>query len=237
MAFPAIAVVPTIGAHGHIVRLVEQLDDQGETDVVIVLDNGCDPFTAAWLEQHDLVQRVPMTDANIHRLWNAGLDAAAARCEQSNVAVLNDDIRIGPGFMAGLGAALRSHPNIAVVGPNYDKRPGTGLQLVFNICAGRYDGSGGLPGFAFMLRGESRYRFPENLTWWWGDADMVLTHRQLGEFVAIAFDVEVEHVDGGSQTGKWTSPAMREVLAADHATFMAKWERISEENRRALLHH
>jgi len=237
MTLPALAVVPTIGAHGHIVRLVEQLEAQGQTDAVIVVDNGCDPFTAAWLEQRPIVQRIPMTCRNIHKLWNAGLDAAAVKAEQSNVAVLNDDIRIGPDFMAGLGAALRSHPNIAVVGPNYDKRPGTGLQLVFDICAGRYDGTGGLPGFAFMVKGESRYRFPENLTWWWGDADMVLTHRQLGDFAAIVLGVEVEHVDGGSQSGEWTSPEMKEVLAADHAAFVAKWERISEENRRALLHN
>jgi len=237
MTLPAYAVVPTIGAHGHIVRLVEQLEDQGQTDAVIVIDNGCGPDVAAWLERHDLVQRIPMTDANIHKMWNAGLNAAAAQAEQSNVAVLNDDIRIGPNFMRGLGAALRSHPNVAVTGPNYDNRPGTGLQLVFDICAGRYDHSGGLPGFAFMVKGESRYRFPTNLTWWWGDADMVLTHRQLGDFVTIALGVAVEHVDGGGQTGEWSSPDMREVLAADHAAFVAKWERISEENRRALLHH
>jgi len=31
--------------------------------------------------------------------------------------------------------------------------------------------------------------------------------------------------------------AMKELLAADHAAFVAKWERISEENRRALLHN
>ena len=61
------------------------------------------------------------------------------------------------------------------VSGNYDGRPGVGVQQVHGICAGRYDGSGGLAGFAFALRAEwlaTGYRFPTEAKWYFGDNDL-----------------------------------------------------------------
>ena len=224
-ATPTFVVIPTVGAGGHIKDLIVQLEQQRQADGIFVIDNGCNKATANWLDTHNrqLVHRIPMPDAGIPDMWNAGIDAAAGQFSRCNVALLNDDISIGPNFLAGLMVALRSGWNVAVVGANYDGRPGTGLQPVNEVCANRYDGTGGLPGFAFMVRGESAYQFPTDLRWWYGDTDLVFTHRSRGNVVAIALDVTCEHVNGGGQTGDWESPDMAAVLGNDRAVFEAKW--------------
>lgn len=220
---PTFAVIPTIGAGGYVTSLIDALDVQGECAGVFVIDNGCDDTVAAWLDDHHLVQRIEMHGAGIHAMWNAGIDAACAVASPCNVAVLNDDLEIGARFLRGLAAALRSGPVVAVVGPNYDSRPGTGLQPVTDICANRYDGTGGLPGFAFMVRGEDPYRFPTDLHWWYGDNDLVRTHVLAGHMVAIVLDVTCVHVDGGSKTGDWSADHMQPLLAADRVAFHRKW--------------
>lgn len=226
---PTFVVVPFKNRHDLTSRLVDDLASQGGYRKILLFDNGSDdPDTAAWVATvagRDDVEVHAAAGANIHQMWNAGLDRARdlARATAHNVAVLNNDIRPGRQFLTGLSRALRDDPLLAVVGPNYDGRTIDGVQQVDEVCAGRYDGTGGLPGFAFMVRGETNYRFPTDLNWWFGDLDLVLSARQSGARVGIVGEVTVEHVDGGSQTGDWDDPDMRKLLDVDRETFFAKW--------------
>ncbi len=100
--------------------------------------------------------------------------------------------------------------------PNYDGRPGEGLEPVADICAGRYDGTGGFAGFAFMVRAEVPYRFPAGLRWWYGDNHMLDAIGQGGSFAAICHTATVEHLDGGSQTGgTWVDGPLADEIEAD----------------------
>ncbi len=222
---PTFAVIPTQGKNGHIKDLVLELERQAQCSGIIVLDNGCSTKTAGWLDTHNpqMVQRIEMPDAGIHEMWNRGINESRQHHTRSNIAILNDDLTVGPSFLGGLAAALRSDWNVGVVGANYDGRSGTGLEYVADICANRYDGTGGLPGFAFMVRGESIYRFPEDCKWWYGDNDLVLTHLNHRNVVAIALDTTVEHIDGGGKTGDWVAPEMQPQLAKDKEAFDKKW--------------
>ena len=201
--------------------LVAQLHEQGEASAVLVYDNGSTAESRRGLDRLG----VDVFDAegwNIHEMWNAGLDEAARR-GAGYVAVLNNDIRIGPRFLSGLAAVMDADPHLAAVCPNYDGRPGTGVVYTQEICAGRYDGTGGFAGFAFMLDGACDYRFPEGLRWWFGDNDLLASIVTSGLRAGIALDVTCEHVDGGSQTADWDAPDLRQVLAEDQRRFLAKW--------------
>lgn len=225
-AVPTYVVVPFKNRHDLTSRLVHDLQRQGGYRKIVLCDNGSNRTTKNWLSTlaDPNVVVLDCDGWNIHQMWNAGIELGAAECrDRFNVAILNNDIEIGDGFLDGLGTALRADPTLAVVGPNYDGRGGTGIDYVQDICAGRYDGTGGLPGFAFMLRGEARYRFPEQLSWWYGDNDMVATVVSAGARVGIVKDVTVTHVDGGSQTGVWDDPEMKVLLDADREWFEAKW--------------
>lgn len=204
-------------------QLIDKIVGQGECDGIILCDNGSTDGTAEWADTVELVHRLDMPDANIHQMWNAGIEFALARSPRCNVAILNNDIKVGPAFLSTLAGALRADPLAAVVSPNYDGRDLDGPQPVVDICAGRYDGSGGIAGFAFMLRGESGYRFPEQLTWWYGDNDLMMTAAQAGMHGLLVGGTWCEHVDGGGQTGDWDDPDVRAVLDRDGELFREKW--------------
>lgn len=194
--------------------LLRQLVDQGGYEEILIFDNGSNGATKKWLrKQTDIARVFDASGMNIHEMWNAGLDYIDGR---GHAAILNNDLNIGPNFLRGLASALDADDSLAVVCPNYDKRPGTGVQYVHNICANKYDGTGGLAGFAFMLRRDVKYRFPEELRWWCGDNHMVTSLLLNQHKVGIALDTSVEHINNGGQTGKWeTNTAVHPLLRVD----------------------
>lgn len=216
---PHVVVVPVKGKHDLTRSLVDQLLDQGEAAYILILDNGsdADPYT------DDRVDVLPCAGMNIHEMWNRGIDDALSQYERCNVAVLNNDLEIGPQFLAGIAYELRADERRLAVSPNYDGRPvGSGFEQVHGICANRYDGTGGLAGFAFMVKGEtfregSPLRFDENLRWWYGDNLFCLAMERVGGVYGIATRTSVVHLDGGSQTAK--DADLDDVLAADRAYF------------------
>lgn len=229
-AIPNIVVIPMKDRADLTMALVDELAVQGEATAVLIYDNGSSEETReqlrAWQRPPGLGHLAVFEAAglNIHEMWNRGLDVATAGGQPVNVAILNNDIKIGPRFLSGLARALRSDPLAAVASPNYDGRApdGADLQTVRDICAGRYDGTGGIAGFAFMLKGEGGYRFPPELAWWYGDNDMMCSAAAAGMHGVIALGVTCEHIGGGSQTaGDWSQHAA--VLEADREWFVAKW--------------
>jgi len=198
--------------------IVEQLVAQGGVDEVIVAWNGTDLGTAAWLAgQPVTVVQVDPADG-IHVWWNLGLERGG------DVALLNDDIVLGPGFLAALFAGL-GQPGVALVSGNYDGRKGAPYVDVNEICAARYDGTGGMAGFAFAVSGdwlaESGYRFPTDMKWWFGDNDVLVSALQSGWRCVIATDAHCLHDEHGGTD--WTLPQYAAPLAADREAFMAKW--------------
>lgn len=223
---PTFVVIPMKDRLDLTRQLVEQLVEQDEATGIFVLDNGSSPETKAGLKELAQFPRVDVGDAaglNIHQMWNAGINEAVRRAWPCNIAILNNDIKIGEKFLSGLADALRRDPLLAAVCPNYDGRPGEGVQQVADICANRYDATGGLAGFAFMIKAESDYRFPEHFQWWYGDNDMMCHIAYAGSTAAIVLGTTVEHIAGGSQTADWDDPEMAAILDADRAAFNAKW--------------
>jgi predicted O-methyltransferase YrrM len=168
-------------------------------------------------------------------MWNLGAEWAIEDSGQRrgvNVAFLNNDLDLGERFLERLARALRSDPNVAAVSGNYDGRPAGGkvYERTQDICADRYDGSGGFAGFAFMVKAEfigSGYRFPEECKWWFGDNDLLLAAEYAGGHVGIALEAEVVHLDGGAGTAgdaQWS--AFREQTDRDQAAFEARWARL-----------
>jgi dihydrolipoamide dehydrogenase len=73
------------------------------------------------------------------------------------------------------------------------------VQPVRGICANRYDGEGGLAGFAFCLRAEwlaGGFRFDEDMAWWFSDNDLCLQIEKAGGWYGVVFDAQVQHIRG-----------------------------------------
>ena len=227
-----VAIIPVKDKLHYTKGVVRQLLDDDGCDEIIVVDNGSKQATQKWLAGQD-VTTIEMPGAGIHAMWNYATSYALSKARGPvNLLYLNNDLRLGDGFCGGLAEALRNGPpELVAVCPNYDGRDGQGVERLQSISANRYDGTGGLCGFAFMVRSElftqAGYRFPEDCMWWFGDNDLTLTiDTLLGGWYGMVHGVEVEHLDGGGRTGDWSSDEMQPQLAADKAAFEEKWRAI-----------
>jgi predicted O-methyltransferase YrrM len=213
--------IPMKNRHDLTEAVLAQLEpDLDDDSSILVIDNGSDDLRSkAWLENVEDGERIlvlRMPDAGIHEMWNAALDLGDAE-NHEHVVLLNNDLRLDRGphgtgeFVRRLVEALDTDDRLWAVCPNYDGRTvHSPVAPAREICAGRYDGSGGFAGFAFALHlgraklhrrsGDVGYRFPTELKWWGGDNHLVATAWSEGGWVGIARDVTVEHLDGGSQT-------------------------------------
>jgi GT2 family glycosyltransferase len=152
-------------------------------------------------------------------MWNLGVRLARSRQAACNVAILNNDVALGPGVLVRLANALRSRSDLWVVSPNYDRRPLAGIQYVRSTFKHR-----GLAGFAFMGRGEilDRFAFDEGFNWWYGEDDFIARVVAAGGRVAIVGEANVEHIGGGSQTVRYT-PDVLVAIERDRRRMWAKW--------------
>lgn len=182
------AVIP---AHNHqdtLIPLVVEMVTQ--VDLVIVIDNASDPpishpalFAARMLAHGGEVGAVGRMwlwrDAeqppNLSRLWNAGLSACAADAKRRglaewDVAILNDDAVVPPGWMAAIREPMRATGAAAAC-----TWPSGGQHLETGGHSTRH-----LYGAAFVLRGELAAKAgdplwaDERLRWWGQDTDLGL---------------------------------------------------------------
>jgi GT2 family glycosyltransferase len=186
---------------------VQQL---GEADQVLIYDNGSE------VQFPGSVLRV---GATIHEMWNEGLRtaAAAADARPHNVAVLNNDLVLGPGFLRGLGEGLRRDERSWLACPDWDGL-GVGRGSVRPIS--HHDGHH-ISGFAFMVRGEVGLRFDEQFVWWYGDTDLQYQVEASGQQVVCVGGVTCEHLEPGWSTD--ASPVLKAAAEVDGVRFRAKW--------------
>jgi hypothetical protein len=127
--------------------------------------------------------------------------------------------------LSSLANSLENDPSIGIICPNYSTVEMEEDRQVFNTCGSRYDGTGGLAGFAMMLRSDLAkvYSFDENLTWWYGDDDVLLwVTKTMGLRAVIAHQARCQHAD--SVTIRTDPPTdFGRLVAEDREYFRAKW--------------
>lgn len=218
-----LAAVPTLASRGHVHRLLDDL--VFEDCHVLVLDNGMpDVDLERIVSRGTELTVLECRFQNLHQMWNRALDWAEAD-EASHLFLVNDDVRLrSADLIWQLSQRLDADDEIGVIGPRYnDHHKGKVGVIDVTGIAGR--AGKGLAGFAFMLRGDVAYRFPEELKWWYGDNDLVKTMLTGGRRVCLDLDVEVEHVGGGGQTGEWDDPQTKAVLEQDRRLFQRRWKK------------
>lgn len=220
---PVHVVIPVLD-HLDVTRdVLGDLWAQGGYDSITVFDNGSGPETRDWLVARAAEGRIELVDAagwRLYRMWNEGVRRARERAPVCDVAILNNDLRLGPSFLSSLSVALRADPRLLAVSPTCNGRVIDGVELV----NGTYK-SGGLAGFAFMVRGEAfdTVSFDEEFEWWFGDDDFVAQIERCGGRIGIVGGTWVDHVNGGSQTLLDRVPEVWEQLQRDYEHMLAKW--------------
>jgi glycosyltransferase involved in cell wall biosynthesis len=213
---PTYLTIPVRDCLEYTAQLVTTLLEQDDFDGLLVCDNGSIDETPLWLkymvEEYPKLHTLDTKGWVLHQMWNYAIDWVRDMTdeEEYNIAFLNNDLEIGDQFSSSLSKMLRAYPLFAI-GPNYDDRHIEGdIQLVNGICAGKYDGTGGLPGFAFMMRGEyfdvEIPRFDEEFSWWCGDIELTVHMDKLRPTMGMGYAVTnrtwCRHLDGGSVTSR-----------------------------------
>jgi GT2 family glycosyltransferase len=192
-----------------------------QVDRVIIIDNlSSPPIDPEPWHGRVAVVSVPIDPPNISTLWNVGiaLADASAHAEQAkcwDIAVLNSDVVVPPGWIDHLSAAMRSTPAVLA----YPDQHG-GPRQILHTRAEPIDLRTRITGYAYMLRGETGLRLDEDLAWWYGDDDLDWTARENGGALLVP-GIPVEHRAPNISTHE--RPELLAQTGLDRETFRKKW--------------
>lgn len=210
------AVIPSGQRPDCLANLIHDLVESGGVRIVIV-DTGYDRIKISHPNVTVLQDHGPI---NIQRWWNTGLKHVyglqAGSDAEFTVAVLNDDLRVPPGFVEQLDRNLNLDGRCAAA------CPAPGLRTMGWVIVDQGTVSPRMTGFAFALRGSLKLLADEQFVWWYGDNDLDWRARQLGGVIHVggAWD-GFQHLHPSSTTvGELAEQAGR-----DRETFVAKWGR------------
>ena len=222
MPSPVNVVIPTKSNFTGLAELLSDLSlDPAVGTMCIVADEQA-AFDALPDPPDHIIKIVVPDGIGIQHMWNRGIEAVG---RESHIAFLNDDVRLSADCLSSLANSLDNDPTIGIICPNYSTVEMEEDRQVFNTCGSRYDGTGGLAGFAMMLRSDLAkvYSFDEQLTWWYGDDDVLLwVTKTMGLRAVIAHQARCQHAD--SVTIRTDPPAdFGRLVAEDREYFRAKW--------------
>lgn len=223
-SIPRFAVIAAHNRQQLLTECVVSLAPQ--CDRIIVIDNASDPPLQVERQLHRnlvLMVRDPQQPPNLSALWNRGLRIAhEAACHTLDsddpvydVAVFGDDVFVPHGWWDRVSEAMRS--TSAVAGATHGIAPIWQPLLKTEPDA---DIINRMPGWAWMLRGESGLRLDETLKWWFGDTDLDWRARQLGGMILAAGEIAENR-----QPNLYTNvrPELGVQAGLDRYTFINKW--------------
>jgi GT2 family glycosyltransferase len=215
-------VIPTKSNFTGLAELLSDLSLDPAVGTICIVADGQAAFDALPDPPDHIIKIVVPDGIGIQHMWNRGIEAVG---RESHIAFLNDDVRLSADCLSSLANSLDNDPTIGIICPNYSSVEMEEDRQVFNTCGSRYDGTGGLAGFAMMLRSDLAkvYSFDEKLTWWYGDDDVLLwVTRTMGMYAVISHAARCQHAD--SVTIRTNPPAdFGQLVANDREYFRAKW--------------
>jgi hypothetical protein len=155
---------------------------------------------------------------NISRWWNLGLEVCAQVMSLNegdtpgryDVAILNDDVIVPPGWFEAVSDGMREHAGAAGCSG--------GSGIVVHRAPGPVPLHTRLQGFAFILAGEKNIRANEEMRWYFSDDYVDWKAREAGGMVMIP-GYSVNHLHPNEQmTGE-----LHQFSAEDAAKFKEIW--------------
>lgn len=210
------AVIPTRNRHEMLADCINSVVDQ--VDRVIVIDNGSDPQVDPDPWQGKVgVLYVALDPPNISMFWNIGLSVAAqaSPTDEWDVAVLNDDVVVPPGWVDTLSVRMRATSAVLA----YPDQAG-GRAEILHTVPGPVPLGQRITGYAFMLRGELDLRADESMAWWFSDDSLDWEARQRGGSLLVP-GIPVQHRAPDVQTN--ARPELVEQTRRDRETFINRW--------------
>ena len=157
---------------------------------------------------------------NISRWWNQGLHTAKLVMDQVqdteyDVAVLNDDVIVPPGWFDAVSNGMRFYGGAAGCSGGPYANP------IIHHVTGPVDLSTRLQGYAFILAGEKGIRANEDLRWYFSDDYVDWKAREAGGTVMVGGN-HVNHLYPNAQM----TPELHVICGEDAGKFLSIWGRM-----------
>ena len=199
--------------HERTALVIRDLRDD-DFDQLVIFDHGSDePATLEWL--HEVGHRPKITvdrrgiipEESLYRAWNDTIRYALARFDDAEVDVvlLNNDVRLPPGFIRFLTKAMRSgDPRVVIAYPDARVKRSAGVPRRIRLTPTRgLHADGGMTGWAFAVRAEVfRGEIPfidERLKFYSGDRDLVHAVESRGYTAARVEGLPCDHDLGATR--------------------------------------
>jgi len=184
--------VPTAGSHPELLAALVRDSGLPPTQIVVIVTRPGVDVPAGVVAIDDF------GPLNIQRWWKTGIEEAAARGATA-VAVINDDLRIGPGALQELHHAL-VETGATVATPSRPPRKD-------GIHRGRLiPYSPRIWGCLWMVDTASGLMPDPRYVWWYGDNDLDIRARRDHRGI-VSVPVDYEHLHAGEGSGG--SPELR----------------------------
>lgn len=201
--------VPTAGSHPELLNaLIRSCGLPLENIVVVATRPGVETPSGVIVVED-------FQSPNIQRWWNLGILEAQSR-GASVVAVVNDDIRLGPSTLETLKQRM-GETGATIASPS---RPPTKDRLYRRPLV-PYEPR--IWGCLWMLDVSSNLRPDERYVWWYGDSDLDIRARRDHSGV-VNVEVDYEHMFPGEGTAK--SPELKAQSDKDAETFQLDYARM-----------
>lgn len=184
-------VIPTATRHKYLEQLFNESNIPADKRILVRTTDG--------VEIADCVNLFYRGEFNIHKWWNLGIGYAQSKGAEY-VAVLNDDVILADNPLHKIATSM--------------KASGAVLGYPFPF-------QGWVSGYCWVLDVKSGIRPDEEYVWWYGDRDLDLQARQLGEHKVIHVPVKVRHVEGNVLTSQ--SQELMDLTKKDEERFFKKW--------------
>lgn len=215
------AVIPARDRHDLLTECIGSVVDQ--VDQVIIIDNLSQPpiDVEQWHGRVGVV-RLPLDPPNISTFWNTGIALADANAHRAgatawDIAVLNSDVVVPPGWIHTLSTAMRSTTAVLA----YPDQHG-GQRQILHTKAAPVDLRQRITGYAYLLRGETGLRLDESMAWWYSDDSLDWEARERGGALLVP-GIPVEHRCPNVATSE--RPELQQQAEQDRETFRQKWGR------------
>jgi hypothetical protein len=214
-------VIPTKSNQQGLTALIRVLEASEGVSRVIVVGDGTETEPMLKTLPSSVIKTYVPRGAGISAMWNHGMQLANAG---DHVLFLNDDVLIDRNTVPGLVTALAEDSRIGLVCPKYAGDSDVDI-ISHTTCRGKYDGTGGMAGFAMMLAADlvPQFRFDERMVWWFSDDDLVNWVNYTAKRLCV-ISGKAKCVHGHSVTIRTDPPEnFNEQVKIDQQIFNNKW--------------
>ncbi|NBW08704.1 MAG: hypothetical protein EBR82_11840 [Caulobacteraceae bacterium] len=214
-------VIPTKSNINGLTTLISVLMRSEGVSKVVVVGDGVETEPILECLPSSITKTYVPKGSGISKMWNVGMALAN---EGNHVLFLNDDVTINTSAVMGMIDALAEDSRIGLVCPKYAGDSDVDI-ITHTTCRGKYDGTGGMAGFAMMLAGDlvPQFRFDERMKWWWSDDDLVnWVNKKANRLCVISAKARCQHAHSVTITNN-PPDNFNNIINNDKEIYLKKW--------------